>query len=76
MEIPGYYVIGEQFVSQVFLEKVREELRPFQEYPKVEEILNGHQLPMQALDSMGYRIIWDGLYPTKVVEKKRDTKSV
>ena len=76
MEIPGYHVIGEQFVSQVFLEKVREELRPFQEYPQVEEILNGHQLPMQALDSMGYRIIWDGLYPTKVVEKKRDTKSV
>jgi len=75
MEIPGYHMIGEQFVSQTFLEKVREELRPFQEYPKVEEILNGHQLSMLALDSMGYRIIWEGLHPTKVVEKKRDTKS-
>jgi len=76
MEIPGYHIIGEQFVSQVFLEKVRDELRPFQEYPKVEEILRGHQLSMQALDSMGYRILWEGLHPTKVVEKKRNTKSM
>jgi len=70
IEIPDYIVIGEQIVSKIFLEKVKEEIRPFQEYQKVEEILQNHNLTTLALEYMGYKILWEGLNPTKVVEKK------
>ena len=70
IEVPDYIVIGEQIVSKIFLEKVKEEIRPFQEYQKVEEILQNHNLTTLALEYMGYKILWEGLNPTKVLEKK------
>ena len=76
IEIPDYYVIGEQIVSKIFLEKVKEEIRPLPDYKKVEEILLTHNLTTLALDYMGYKVIWEGLNPTKVVEKKVETDSV
>ena len=69
MEIPGYCVIGDQIVSKMFLEKVKEEIRPYQDYQKVGEILRNHYLTTLALEYMGYKVVWDGLHPTKVVEK-------
>jgi len=69
IEIPDYHVIGEQIVSKIFLEKIKEEIRPHQEYQKVEEILQTHNLTTLALDYMGYKVVWEGLNPTKVVEK-------
>jgi len=74
IEVPDYIVIGEQIVSKIFLEKVKEEIRPFQEYQKVEEILHNHNLTTLALEYMGYKILWEGLHPTKVVEKKVEMK--
>ena len=74
IEIPDYIVIGEQIVSKIFLEKVKEEIRPFQEYQKAEEILHNHNLTTLALEYMGYKILWEGLHPTKVVEKKVEMK--
>jgi hypothetical protein len=76
IEIPDYHVIGKQIVSKIFLEKVKEEIRPHQEYQKVEEILQTHNLTTLALEHMGYKVIWEGLNPTKVVEKKVETDSV
>ena len=69
IKIPGYHVMGERIVSKEFLGKVKEEIKLIQEYEEVEEILNKHNLTMQALDYMGYRIIWEGLKPVKIVEK-------
>ncbi|MEA3457589.1 MAG: DUF790 family protein [Candidatus Thermoplasmatota archaeon] len=69
IEIPDYYVIGERIVSKIFLEKIKEEIRPHQDYQKVGEILQNHNLTTLALDYMGYKVIWEGLNPTKVVEK-------
>ncbi|GAF72223.1 unnamed protein product [marine sediment metagenome] len=76
MEIPDYCVIGEQIVSKMFLEKVKEEIRSYQDYRKVEEILRNHNLTTLALEFMGYKVVWDGLHPTKVVEKKLEMKQV
>jgi len=76
IDIPGYYVIGELIVSKIFLERVKEEIRPHQDYQKVEEILQNHNLTTLALDYMGYKVIWEGLNPTKVVEEKIETKPV
>ena len=69
IKIPDYYVIGEQIVSKIFLEKIKKEIRLHQEYQKVEEILQTHNLTTLALDYMGYKVVWEGLNPTKVVEK-------
>jgi predicted nuclease of restriction endonuclease-like RecB superfamily len=74
VEIPDYIVIGEQIVSKIFLEKVKDEIRPFQEYQKVEEILSTRNLTTLSLEYMGYKIVWDGLHPIKVVEKTGETK--
>jgi len=76
MEIPGYCVIGDQIVSKMFLEKVKEEIRPYQDYQKVGEILRNHYLTTLALEYMGYKVVWDGLHPTKVVEKNVEMKPV
>ena len=76
MKIPDYYVIGEQIVSKMFLEKIKGEIRPHQDYQKVEEILRNHNLTTLALEYLGYKVVWDGLHPTKVVEKKIEMKPV
>jgi len=74
IEIPKYIVIGEQIVSKIFLEKVKDEIRQFQNYQKVEEILGNHNLTTLALEYMGYKVVWEGLHPIKVVEKTVETK--
>ena len=76
IEIPNYHVIGEQIVSKIFLEKVKDEIRPLQDYRKVEEILRNHNLTTLSLEYMGYKVIWEGLHPTKVVEKNVEMKPV
>jgi predicted nuclease of restriction endonuclease-like RecB superfamily len=70
LEIPNYQLIGDQIVSKVLLEKVKEEIRPNDDYKKVDEILRNYHMSSLALDVMGFRVIWDGLQPTKVMEKK------
>lgn len=76
IEIPKYIVIGEQIVSKKFLEKLKEEIRPYQDYQKVEKILRIRNLTTLALEYMDYKVVWVGLHPTKVVEKKVEMKPV
>lgn len=76
IKIPEYHMIGEQIVSKMFLEKVKREIRPHHEYQKVEEILCDHNLTTLSLEYMGYKVIWKGLHPAKVVEKKVEMKTV
>ncbi len=71
IELPGYYMMGEQFVSKEFLEKVNEEIKPGQDYQEVEDILGKYNLTMQTLDYMGYKVLWEGLHPIKVVKGRR-----
>lgn len=75
IEIPSYIIIGDQIVSKDYLEQVKEEIKPHQEYAKIQEILSHHNLTTLALDYMGYKVVWQGLHPTKVVEKKSEIKT-
>ncbi|HDQ15475.1 MAG TPA: DUF790 family protein [Bacteroidetes bacterium] len=70
IEIPEYIVMGDQIISKDFLEQVKEKIKPYQEYTEIEEILSSHNLTTLVLDYMGYRIVWQGLHPTKIVEKE------
>jgi predicted nuclease of restriction endonuclease-like RecB superfamily len=70
LQIPDHYIIGEYIVSQHYLNQVKEELTPHsQDYPKIEEILGKYHLTSKALELMGYKIIWEGLKPKKIVKK-------
>lgn len=68
-EVTNYQVIGDQMVSNDLLEKIKTEIRSEEDYVTVEEILKRYQVSMLALDVMGFKVLWDGLQPTKVVEK-------
>jgi len=72
LDIPGYQMIGDQIISKKLLQTVKEELKEFEAYNEVEKILLKHQLSPLVLDVLGFRVIWEGLQPTKVVEKKKD----
>jgi predicted nuclease of restriction endonuclease-like RecB superfamily len=68
--VSGHILIGDYIVSEHFLNQIKKEIRPYQDYETVEEILKKHSLTTLALDAMGYKVIWVGLHPTKVVEQK------
>ena len=72
--MPGYQLIGEQLVSHALLDQIKQELEPNQQYQKVEAILQKYHLTMGALDYLGYKIIWKGLIPFKIVKKRRKSK--
>ena len=69
LKIPDYFVVDDKIVAKSYLERLRNEIGDEREYEEVEEILKKHGLTMRALDYMGYRIIWEGLKPKKVVYK-------
>jgi len=70
IEIPDYIIIGDQIISKNFLEQIKEEIKPYQDYAKVEEILSSHNLTTLVLDYIGYKVVWQGLHPIKIIEKE------
>jgi len=70
IQIPNYYIIGEQLVSKRFLKKLKGEIKT-DSYEQINEILCHYNLPLQALDYIGYKIIWKGLKPMKIVKKTK-----
>lgn len=67
IKIPDYFVVDDKIVAKSYLERLRNEIGDERKYEEVEEILKKHGLSMRALDCMGYRIVWEGLMPKKVV---------
>ena len=67
IKIPNYFVVDDKIVAKSYLERLMNEIGDEREYEEVEEILKKYGLSMRALDCMGYRIIWEGLKPKKVV---------
>jgi hypothetical protein len=68
INIPNYKIIGEKIVSLDFLKKIEKEIGKEQDYGKVEEILERNNLSSLALEFMGYKTIWEGLHPIKVIK--------
>jgi len=64
----NHKIIGEMIVSQDLLEKVRKELHPHQPYSQVEQILKKYHLTMRVLSVLGYKIVWKGLHPSKIIK--------
>ena len=69
LNIPGYIIIGDRIVSDDFLSKLKDEIKEYTDYNRVEEILKNYDLPIRTLDYIGYKIVWNGLKPTSVIKK-------
>jgi hypothetical protein len=67
LDLPDHEIIGDQILSHRFLQKIQGELQPNLSYAKVEEILKKHKVTMQVLPHLGYKILWKGLKPVKIV---------
>ncbi len=70
LDIKGYQAVGEQLVSRGILETIKREIQPDEDYERVEEILRRYHVSSLVLDALGYQVVWQGLQPTKVVEKQ------
>jgi predicted nuclease of restriction endonuclease-like RecB superfamily len=66
LQIPGYQLIKEKFISDSFLKKLKTEIGSKRDYPEVKKILDKYSISNSVLDVLGFKIIWDGLYPTKI----------
>ncbi len=69
VDIANYIVIGNKFVSRKFFQKVKEGIGNERDYKKIEKILHEHGLTPNALDYMGYKVVWKGLTPIKILKK-------
>ena len=69
-KISNYFVVGDKIVSKKLLERVKSEIGREKEYEEVEKILSKYGLTTEALDYMGYKTVWEGLKPKKVVMRE------
>jgi len=68
IEIPGYFIIGSNLISKDFLDKLKVEIGEKRQFSEIKIVLNKYQLTDKALELIGYKIIWNGLIPTKIIE--------
>jgi len=66
---PNYYIIGNKIVSSLFLTKIKDEIGKKRNYSEIHEILNKYQLTDKILELIGFKVIWNGLIPLKIIPK-------
>ncbi|MHA1148496.1 MAG: DUF790 family protein [Promethearchaeota archaeon] len=68
MKIPGYFIIGQKLVSNDFLEDLKAEIGKKREFTEIKQILDKYQLTDKALNLIGYKIVWNGLIPKRIIK--------
>ncbi len=68
IEIPGYFIIGKKLVSKEFLDNLKKEIGEKRKFSEIKIILDKYQLTDKALELIGYKVIWKGLIPTKIID--------
>jgi hypothetical protein len=71
IKIPSYFIIGEKIVSKKFLNKLKKEIGGKRSFTEIKPILDKYQLTDKALELIGYKIVWKGLIPSKIVKKTK-----
>lgn len=66
--VPGYFIIGDKLVSKEFLDNLKIEIGEKREFSEIKKILDKYQLTDKALELIGYKVVWHGLMPTKIIE--------
>ncbi|TFG26895.1 MAG: DUF790 family protein [Promethearchaeota archaeon] len=74
IEIPDYFIIGEKLVSKKFLEKLKKEIGGKRKFSEIKQILDKYQLTDKALELIGYKIVWKGLIPSKIIKKTKSSE--
>ncbi len=70
INIPNYSIIGKKLVSEEFLIKLKEEIGNKRKFSEVKDILDKYELTDKALDLIGYKIVWNGLTPLKIINTR------
>ncbi|MHA1291285.1 MAG: DUF790 family protein [Promethearchaeota archaeon] len=68
IKIPGYFIIGKKLVSKKFLDDLKIEIGEKRKFSEIKKILDKYQLTDKALELIGYKIVWNGLVPSKIIE--------
>ncbi len=67
LELPGYFIVGKKVVSQDFLDDLSKEIGQKRQFSEIKGILDKYNLTDKALELIGYKIVWNGLTPIKIV---------
>lgn len=68
IEIQGYFIIGKKLVSKEFLDDLKNEIGEKRKFSEIKKILDKYQLTDKALELIGYKLVWNGLIPIKIIE--------
>ena len=68
IEIPRYFIVGKKLVSKDFLDKLKIEIGEKRKFSEIKIILDKYQLTDKALELIGYKVVWNGLIPIKIIE--------
>jgi len=68
IEIPGYFITGKKLISKEFLDRLKNEIGEKRKFSEIIKILEKHQLTDKALELIGYKVVWKGLIPVKIIE--------
>ncbi|MHA1757801.1 MAG: DUF790 family protein [Promethearchaeota archaeon] len=70
LKTQGYYLIGKKLISKRFINNLRNEFKGKNSFSDVQKILDKYQLTTKVLDIIGYKIIWNGLTPVRIISRK------
>ncbi len=68
IEIPGYFIVGKKLVSKEFLDDLKKEIGEKRKFLEIKIILDKYHLTDKALELIGYKVVWNGLIPTNIIE--------
>lgn len=68
MNFSNYKMTGSKLLSTNFLEKLKLEIGSKRDITEIKQILQTYDLDINVLTLLGFKIIWEGLSPQKVVK--------
>ena len=73
--IKNYFIVDQKLVSMDFLVDLKEEIGEKRKFSEIRKILDKYELTDKALDLIGYKIVWNGLQPVKIIRIKNSKRS-
>ncbi|MGV9198576.1 MAG: DUF790 family protein [Promethearchaeia archaeon] len=68
IDVDNYVLIGDKLISNNFLNKLKHEIGSKREYGKIKQILEKYEISNSVLTEIGFKIIWEGLRPIRIVK--------
>lgn len=62
-----HFIVGDKIISQKFLNNLKKEIGKRRNYSCIKKILEKYELTNKVLEYLGFKVLWSGLFPEKVV---------